>query len=435
MKTLPLYLGIILVVAAIAGGVSMLLQPPPAPWAPLEPIVDAGSTPAEIAEQKRLAAREVEKKDDADSRRIIYEQVSKTEPDFSDAWLEGMCQYVRTEKDLAAHWQEILEKGRKYEAIYKEENAEEGEVLSGIAQVYIFEAREFIHTQTPDADKLRLKVPNLLALAVYRAWAALVDGEVSRKRGRKKSVADMLLAAGQPVESEAAIVEAAQKEAIIPDETKSSYLTEALAGLDLQVKLAQVAGEDPRAFMEQRIRLHEVVLIEGFTFIRRKTKEARERYSQSTSSAAPATVAIGRWNAVLNARLLSLGKIYVDAALAETTYRGRQQKYADLGFDALAMVFQRSKTGAAITVLREANKIQRYHLWQMGRAAWRQAQLAVKSGKIEEADDQFFTAKQRYLQTLSRLERSKQHVVLEELHRLQVEIIAWAQTKAEVAEG
>ena len=85
MKTLPLYLGIILVVAAIAGGVSMLLQPPPAPRAPLEPIVDAGSTPAEIAEQKRLAAREVEKKDDADSRRIIYEQVSKTEPDFSDA--------------------------------------------------------------------------------------------------------------------------------------------------------------------------------------------------------------------------------------------------------------------------------------------------------------------------------------------------------------
>jgi len=435
VKTLPLYLGIILVVAAIAGGVSMLLQPPPPPPAPLEPPVDLGPTPAEIAEQKRLAAREVEKQDDEDSRRILYEQVSQTAPELSDAWLADMCQYVRTEEELTAYWEEILEKGRKYEAVYTEANAEEGEVLSGLAQVYIFEAREFIHTQTPDADKLRRKVPNLLALAVYRAWAASVDGELSRKRGRKKSVADMLLAVGQPVESETAIVEAAQKEAIIPDETKSSYLIEALAGIDLQVELAEVEGEDPRDFMEQRIRLHEVALVEGFTFIGRKVQEARERYSQNTSSAAPATVAIGRWNAMLNERLLSLGKIYIDAALAETTYRGRQQKYADLGFDALAMVFQRSKTRAAITVLREANKIQRYNLWQMGRASWRQAQLAVKSGKKEEADDHFFTAKQRYLQTLSRLERSKQHVVLEEFNRLQAEITSWAQTKAEVAEG
>ncbi|MEE3264645.1 MAG: hypothetical protein VX290_17520, partial [Candidatus Latescibacterota bacterium] len=126
---------------------------------------------------------------------------------------------------------------------------------------------------------------------------------------------------------------------------------------------------------------------------------------------------------------------YIDAALAETTYRGRQQKYADLGSDVLAMVFQRSKTGAAITVLREANKIQRYNLWQMGRAAWRQAQLAVKSGKAEEADAQFFTAKQRYLQTLARLERSRQTAVLEEYSRLQAEISAWAVTKAETGEG
>ena len=99
------------------------------------------------------------------------------------------------------------------------------------------------------------------------------------------------------------------------------------------------------------------------------------------------------------------------------------------------MVFQRTKAGAAITVLREANKIQRYNLWQMGRAAWRQAQLAIKSGNVKEADDHFFTAKQRFLQTLSRLEGSKQPVVRAELERLQAEIAAWARTKAEMAEG
>jgi len=442
VKTLPLYIGIVFVVAAIAGGVSMVLQPPP-------PVDTLSSEPDEptaegIAEQKRLVARERQKQDDEEIRRILYEQVSQTQPDITEAWLERMCLYVQTEEDLEAYWKEILEKGRRYEAVYEEPNTrvtnvtpalKEVEVLSRIPHVYIHEARQFIHTQVPDADRLKHRVPNLLALAVYRAWSASVDDELSRKRGLKKSVAELLLAAGDPVISDASIVEAAEKEAVIPDEIKSSYLIEALNGLDLQAELAEAAGEDPGQFREERIRLHEVALVEGFSFVKRKTKEARERYSQSASSSAPDTVAIGRWNSMLNERLLSLGKIYIDAALAETTYRGRQQKYADLGFDVLAMVFQRSKTGAAITVLREANKIQRYNLWQMGRAAWRQAQLAVKSGKAEEADAQFFTAKQRYLQTLARLERSRQTAVLEEYSRLQAEISAWAVTKAETGEG
>ena len=442
MKTLPLYIGIVFLVAAIAVGISMVLQPP-------QPVDTLSSEPDEptaegIAEQKRLVARERQKQDDEESRRILYEQVSQTQPDITEAWLERMCLYVQTEEDLEAYWKEILEKGRRYEAVYEEPNTrvtnvtpalKEVEVLSRIPHVYIHEARQFIHTQVPDADRLKHRVPNLLALAVYRGWSASVDDELSRKRGLKKSVAELLLAAGDPVISDASIVEAAEKEAVIPDEIKSSYLIEALNGLDLQAELAEAAGEDPGQFREERIRLHEVALVEGFSFVKRKTKEARERYSQSASSSAPDTVAIGRWNSMLNERLLSLGKIYIDAALAETTYRGRQQKYADLGSDVLAMVFQRSKTGAAITVLREANKIQRYNLWQMGRAAWRQAQLAVKSGKAEEADAQFFTAKQRYLQTLARLERSRQTAVLEEYSRLQAEISAWAVTKAETGEG
>ena len=442
MKTLPLYIGIVFVVAAIAVGVSMVLQPP-------QPVDTLSSEPDEptaegIAEQKRLVARERQKQDDEESRRILYEQVSQTQPDITEAWLERMCLYVQTEEDLEAYWKEILEKGRRYEAVYEEPNTrvtnvtpalKEVEVLSRIPHVYIHEARQLSQTQVPDADRLKHRVPNLLALAVYRGWSASVDDELSRKRGLKKSVAELLLAAGDPVISDASIVEAAEKEAVIPDEIKSSYLIEALNGLDLQAELAEAAGEDPGQFREERIRLHEVALVEGFSFVKRKTKEARERYSQSASSSAPDTVAIGRWNSMLNERLLSLGKIYIDAALAETTYRGRQQKYVDLGFDVLAMVFQRSKTGAAITVLREANKIKRYNLWQMGRAAWRQAQLAVKSGKAEEADAQFFTAKQRYLQTLARLERSRQTAVLEEYSRLQAEISAWAVTKAETGEG
>ena len=178
MKTLPLYIGIVFVVAAIAGGVSMVLQPPP-------PVDTLSSEPDEptaegIAEQKRLVAREPQKQDDEESRRILYEQVSQTQPDITEAWLERMCLYVQTEEDLEAYWKEILEKGRRYEAVYEEPNTrvtnvtpalKEVEVLSRIPHVYIHEARQFIHTQVPDADRLKHRVPNLLALAVYRGWS------------------------------------------------------------------------------------------------------------------------------------------------------------------------------------------------------------------------------------------------------------------------
>jgi hypothetical protein len=433
VKTLPLYVGIVLVVAAIAGALATALH---TPASDPEPAALAPPPPVEGREEEEEgpSTEEVAKQDEDDSRRILYEQVGQTPEDITEEWLEQLCQYVRSEEDLEQYWDETLEVGRRYAPVYEEANRNEAEVFSGLAQVYIFEAREFIHTQVPDADMLKNKVPKLLALAVYRAWVASLDDEMSTRRGAKKTVAQMLLSVGEPVESDEAIA-AAHKEAIIPDETKSSFLIEALQALDLQVELAEEGGQDPRQFMEQRIRLHEVALVEGYAFIKKKSREARERYSQSALSSAGATLAIGRWQATLNSRLLSLGKIYIDAALAETTYRGRQQEYADLGFDALAMVFQRSKTGAAITVLREANKIQRYNLWQMGRAAWRQAQLAVKSGEIEEAKDQYFTAKQRYLQTLSRLERSKQPVVLEEYKRLQTEITTWTRATVEAAEG
>ncbi len=97
------------------------------------------------------------------------------------------------------------------------------------------------------------------------------------------------------------------------------------------------------------------------------------------------------------------------------------QDYARLGFKALAMVYQRSRSGEALRVMREANRIQRYNLWQMARVAWKNAKALATAERGAEADDEFLVAKNLYLQCLSRLERSKK-LVNDEYRRLQADI-------------
>ena len=79
--------------------------------------------------------------------------------------------------------------------------------------------------------------------------------------------------------------------------------------------------------------------------------------------------------------------------------------------------------------MREANRIQRYNLWQMARVAWKGAKALAKAGRITEADDEFLVAKRYYLQCLSRLERSRKPDVLDEYRRLQADITAWVTSR------
>ena len=188
-------------------------------------------------------------------------------------------------------------------------------------------------------------------------------------------------------------------------------------------------GGDPRQYVSARIRLHEAAIVDRHQRLLETMNQARDRYRGTTQSSAPATVQISRWSNAVNEHLLALGRIYVETALAEKAYRGRMQDYADLGFKALAMVYQLSRTGEALGTLREANKIQRYNLWQMARVAWKNAKALAAAGRVDEADDEFLTAKHHYLLTLSRLERSKKSIVFGEYRRLQADITAWVTTR------
>ena len=130
---------------------------------------------------------------------------------------------------------------------------------------------------------------------------------------------------------------------------------------------------------------------------------AREDLKKTNASGKSVTVRIG-WEKDLAMHLLDLGKIHVEAALAETLYKRRQQGHAVHAFK-LATVYRMTDSGKAGAQIRESNRIQWYNIWKMGQAAWKWARQAAASGDSTLDERHYFLAKPRYLQCLSRLDK------------------------------
>ena len=416
MKSLPLYVGALLMAAAIAGAVVSVMDtgsspesvaPPPPPPTVSTPVAD------------ELSPDQVKAQDEADIMEILLEQVEATPANIDPGWLQSFCVNVSSREDLKQFWDTVVDEGRKYDAQYTALHEQDRVVLSRNPLYYVFEAREFIHTLEPRAKKLRRQARGLLQMAIYKSWQESLEEarEALAKEQRRK-----------PED-----VEVPEEMGSIDDEVKTSFFKENMRRLELLAEIAVAEGGNPRQYTPDRVHLLEAAIVDRFLSAQDLTVEARERYRQTSASSRPATVAIARASRAVDENLLSLGTLYVAEALAEKTFRNRQQDYALRGFQALAMVYQRSHSGAALAVMRKSNRIQRYNLWQMARVAWQNAKRAVEAGDKEEADDQFFHAKQRYLQCLSRLESSKKPIILDEYKRMQADINAWMATRGAAA--
>jgi hypothetical protein len=288
-------------------------------------------------------------------------------------------------------------------------------VMSRNSLYYVFEAREHIYSTAPKQDNLLGDGRGLLDMAVAKSW------EASRKEIREQMAKEQRKKADD--------IELPEEVGTLDDELKTTYFKEFLKLYAVLGELVVESGGDARKYVSARIRLHEAAIVDRHQRLTETMAQARDRYPGTTQSSAPAMVQIKRWSNSVNEHLLALGKIYIEAALAEKAYRGRMQDYADFGFKALAMVYQRSHSGEALGTLREVNRIQRYNLWQMARVAWKKAKALAMAGRVDEADDEFLTAKHHYLLTLSRLERSKKKTVFGEYRRLQADITSWVTTR------
>ncbi|MFP6647622.1 MAG: hypothetical protein VCF24_29280 [Candidatus Latescibacterota bacterium] len=419
MKSLPLYLGGLLIALAVAGAAMTLLTPPPPP-----PVVQApppsrralvGRAPAPAPKKDEISPEQVRAQDEEDIIKILLAQIESTPTEIDAAWIAEMCREIDDVDSLDVFWKEVVAGGQSFGIAYASRNRKTGMVMSRNSFYYVFEAREHIYSTAPKQDNLLGDGRGLLDMAVAKSW------EASRKEIREQMAKEQRKKADD--------IELPEEVGTLDDELKTTYFKEFLKLYAVLGELVVESGGDARKYVSARIRLHEAAIVDRHQRLTETMAQARDRYPGTTQSSAPAMVQIKRWSNSVNEHLLALGKIYIEAALAEKAYRGRMQDYADFGFKALAMVYQRSHSGEALGTLREVNRIQRYNLWQMARVAWKKAKALAMAGRVDEADDEFLTAKHHYLLTLSRLERSKKKTVFGEYRRLQADITSWVTTR------
>ena len=406
---IPLIIGAILLVVAVLGFVvtsqmkdtrAPAPEPSSSPSSPSEsraPQVPASAPDA--PPPAALSARDLAVQDEEDITRILLGQIEQSPQAIDQKWMDEVFVHVRNRVELDAFLEEVLAHGARYNATYIERKRGTKQRLSTNPQFYIWEAQNIIRGRYKwglTEEKLSDKARGLLAMGLYRAH------ENARKESEDEEV-----------------------EVEVDDEVIAIYFLESSNTYKALQEVATEAGTDPDVWLEPHARLLEAAIVSRYLRLQQFSHESRERLSGTSASGLPARVQIDQLQKSLYVHLLDLGRLYVEAATRELAYKGKQQEGAQRGFKALALVYRQTQSGDAFRMLRESNRIQRYNLWQMARASWRQARAAATAGDSATADDEYLTAKRRYLECLSRLEESKKPAVTTEFRRLQQDVAAW----------
>ena len=402
----PLIAGAVLLIAGIVGAVLTSMQsaapkkePPPTAAELLERAAEERRE--KQAEKKRLAAEQV-KIDKDEIKQIILSQIRATPEDVSEEWFNEAFQYLSSEEAFWEFLEEALARGRQYDEMfstdYRERNPRKAQPPG--AGYYKEKAREIIYAASPPERHLNNMAPGLLDMALNREFLAHEDGW----------------------------------DGVRPDFLISYFKTRLKLYEELQEIVIKGGGERT-AWWEEIATLHEATVFHRHILIRQNRERAMKKLKDTGSSGRAFSFNAQQQQATMNEHLIKLGKFYIDAAMAETTYLGKQREYNERGFMLLAMVYQRKPSGQALDILTKANVIQRNQLWRMGKAHWRRATHAASSGDSVLAHEQYLQAKRRYLQSLSRVESSKKRKLFNDFVTLQKEINAWKQAARATVES
>ena len=402
----PLIAGALLLIAGIGGAVLTSMQPAapkkkPPPTA-AELLQQAAEERKEKAEEKKRLAVEQAKIDKNEIKQIILTQIRATPKELSEEWFNEAFQYIPSEEAFWEFLDEALARGRTYDemfsADYRERNPRKAQPPG--AGYYVEKAREIIYAASPPERHLVNMAPGLLDMALNREFLAHEDGWDGARPHIMKS-----------------------------------YFKTRLRLYDELREIAIKGGGERTAWWEEIATLHEATVFYRHILMRENREQAVKKLKDTGSSGRVASFDAKQQRSTMNEHLIKLGKFYIDAAMAETTYLGKQREYNERGFMLLAMVYQRKPSGEALDILTKANVIQRNQLWRMGKAHWRRATHAASSGDSVLAHEQYLQAKRRYLQSLSRVETSKKRKLLDELVALQKEINAWKQAASDTVKS
>ena len=368
------------------------------PTAPPTAARAARPAPAPVAAKEKpqepaITASEQAKIDKDEIKQIILEQIRATPKDVDEEWFADVFQYIPTEEAFRQYMDAALADGVKFDRMYSAEylaaNPRKAQPVT--PGYYVSKASEHIYAATPIEKRLAVSARGLLDMALNREYITQEGWEGVR------------------------------------DDFLITYFKHKLRLYEELRELATGAGGESIAWHEDIARTHEAIVFHRFVTIKRSRDEARERHAGRGTSGKRIAVDVRQQQTAMNHHLLALGRLYVDAAIGETTYLGKQREYNERGFGLLAMVYQRTPSGEALDILIRANSIQRNQLWRMGKAHWKRASKAVAAGDSILAHEQYLQAKRRYLQSLSRIETSKKRRLLNEFVTLQKEINAWKQ--------
>jgi len=377
----------------------------PAPSGSRGPRPQTSTSPQDEPPPAKLSARDLAVQDEEDITRILVDQIEQAPKAIHQKWIDEVFVHVRNRAELDAFLEEVLVHGARYNATYIERKRGTKQRLSTNPQFYIWEAQNIIRGRYKwglTEEKLSKKARGLLAMGLYRAY------ENARKATEEE-----------------------EEEQEVDDEVIAIYFVESSNTYKALQEVAIEAGTDPDAWLLPHARLLEAAIVSRYLRSEEFSHASRERLSGTSASGLPARVQIAQLQKSLYVHLLDLGRLYVEAATRELAYKGKQQEGAQRGFQALSLVYRQTQSGDAFRMLRESNRIQRYNLWQMARASWRQARESATAGDSAAADDEYLTAKRRYLQCLSRLEESKKPTVTAEFRRLQQDVAAWYAAKGD----
>jgi hypothetical protein len=418
-----LYLGAVLVLAGVAGGVSTLLgEASKGGQDKRRKVARPAPTKQPMAVVKDTLTEEEKA---AETTRVLLAQVSQTPDRIDAAWLASFCRYISDAASLEAYIAPLNALGQQRNVAYQRLRQAAKKLPHGDPRYFIGQARAAIFDRHASLEILHGKASPMLALSLYREYDAVRQEHVKER--------ERLVRSGKMPKAQASSDSGdALRFLDLDDDFAFSFLKEKIALQRGVLQLSRKAGVSTDKAEADLVKAYEAIVVDRFLRIDERHQTARQRLKASGASAKPVLRRTGNWKKALEQYLLALGQDYVEVAAGETTFKRRQEAAAGRAAQALSMVYQMTHSGAALAGLRRINEIQRYNLWQMARANWRAAKAAATRGEIAAADQSYFTANRHYLQCLARLEVFTQEKVRREYRRFKSDVAAWHAERAKV---
>lgn len=402
---LPLAIGVICIGAAVVGlAISMTrvgdeeMSEKPLGGTPIA--VQTTSLPRPVAEPEPVEIEEEEVSEEELRRelvRILLGRIAQTDREFNDAWLQKSHRFIKTPEDLQAFWDDYLALGQMRSQLMERAQVRSKKRMPHDPRYFVSQATATL-TQKDNTETALLKgVKENMALALYK------------KKEEEEAVEH------------------------IDPEFMGNFYKKILLMYNQLDKMAAEEGRDASSLMDDRIRTLEATIYDRYMYVVNKKNVTRSKKEGTGHSAASDLFRTDRMDMVINSYMLELGQIYHKGAVDEVIDRKKHQFYADQAFRILAMVYQRTHSGEALNLMREVNDIQRDYLHRLAKVNWKRAQLAAAAGETDKADNGYYVATQRYLQSMGQSVEGRRKLLAREFVVLKEEIARWQHQKRSLA--